>query len=29
MRRALQGLDRLKGLEEVVEQERLRGTEAI
>src|ERR687893_326996 len=29
MRRALQGLDRLKGLDEVVEQERLRGTEAI
>ena len=29
MRRALQGLDRLKGLEEVVEQERLRGTDAI
>jgi deoxyribodipyrimidine photolyase-related protein len=28
MRRALQGLDRLKGLGEVVEQERLRGTTA-
>jgi deoxyribodipyrimidine photolyase-like uncharacterized protein len=29
MRRALQGVDRLEGLEEVVEQERLRGTEVI
>jgi deoxyribodipyrimidine photolyase-related protein len=29
MRRALQDLDRLEGLEEVVEQERLRGTEVI